>query len=60
LYSNSFIYFSIKKFLASISSEKIRLMSSILYKKQHKDDEKPIYDPDEFKKMLEKEELKLQ
>jgi hypothetical protein len=35
-------------------------MSSILYKKQHKDDEKPIYDPDEFKKMLEKEELKLQ
>lgn len=24
-------------------------------KKQHKDDEKPIYDPEEFKKMLEKE-----
>jgi hypothetical protein len=35
-------------------------MSSILYKKQHKDGEKPIYDPDEFKKMLEKEEPKLQ
>jgi hypothetical protein len=35
-------------------------MSNILYKKQHKDGEKPIYDPDEFKKMLEKEEPKLQ
>jgi len=35
-------------------------MSSVLYKKQRKDDEKPIYDPDEFKKMLEREEPKLQ
>ena len=40
--------------------EKISLMSSVLYKKQRKDDEKPIYDPDEFKKMLEREEPKLQ
>ena len=35
-------------------------MSNILYKKQCKDGEKPIYDPDEFKKMLEEEEPKLQ
>jgi hypothetical protein len=35
-------------------------MSSILYKKQHKDGEKPIYDPDEFKKIIEKEEPILQ
>jgi hypothetical protein len=28
-------------------------MSGVLYKKQCKDGEKPIYDPDEFKKMLE-------
>lgn len=35
-------------------------MSNILCKKQHKDSEKPVYDPDEFKKMLEKEEQKLQ
>ena len=35
-------------------------MSSVLYKKQRKDNEKPIYDPDEFKKMLEREEPKLQ
>ena len=35
-------------------------MSNILYKKQCKDGEKPIYEPDEFKKMLEKEEPKLQ
>jgi hypothetical protein len=34
-------------------------MSNILYKKQHKDKEKPIYDPEKFKKMLE-EEPKLQ
>jgi len=34
-------------------------MSNVLYKKQHKDGENPIYDPDEFKKMIEKEELKL-
>ncbi|RGB40675.1 hypothetical protein C1646_811188, partial [Rhizophagus diaphanus] len=40
--------------LTSISSEKIRLMSNVLYKKQHKDNEKPIYDPEEFKKMLKK------
>ncbi|CAB4443973.1 unnamed protein product [Rhizophagus irregularis] len=46
--------------LTSISSEKIRLMSNVLFKKQHKDYEKPIYDPEEFKKMLEKEEPKLQ
>ncbi|GET55442.1 hypothetical protein GLOIN_2v264706 [Rhizophagus irregularis DAOM 181602=DAOM 197198] len=46
--------------LTSISSEKIRLMSNVLFKKQHKDNEKPIYDPEEFKKMLEKEEPKLQ
>ncbi|PKK67883.1 hypothetical protein RhiirC2_713786 [Rhizophagus irregularis] len=32
----------------SISSEKIRLMSNVLFKKQHKDNEKPIYDPEEF------------
>jgi hypothetical protein len=31
-----------------------------LYKKQREDGEKPIYDPDEFKKMLEEEEPKLQ
>ena len=49
-----------KNFLASISCEKIRLMSNVLYKRQHKDSEKPIYDPDEFKKMLEREESKLQ
>jgi hypothetical protein len=41
-------------------SEKIHLMASILYKKQRKNKEKPIYDPDEFKQMLEKEEPKLQ
>ena len=35
-------------------------MSSILYKKQHKDKEKPIYDPNEFKEMLEREEPRLQ
>jgi hypothetical protein len=35
-------------------------MSSILYKKQHKDGEKPIYDPDEFKKMIKKEKPILQ
>ena len=35
-------------------------MSNVLYKKQRKDGEKPIYDPDEFKKMLEEEEPKLQ
>ena len=35
-------------------------MSNVLYKEQHKDGENPIYDPDEFKKMIEKEELKLQ
>ena len=35
-------------------------MSSVLYKKQHKDDKKPIYDPDEFKKMIEREEPRLQ
>ncbi len=35
-------------------------MSGVLYRKQHKDGEKPIYDPDEFKKMLEEEEPKLQ
>lgn len=35
-------------------------MSNVLYKKQHKDGEKPVYDPDEFKKMIEKEEPKLQ
>ena len=35
-------------------------MSNVLYKKQHKDSEKPVYDPDEFKKMIEKEEPKLQ
>jgi hypothetical protein len=35
-------------------------MSSVLYKKQRKDEGKPIYDPDEFKKMLEEEEPKLQ
>src|SRR5205823_9419114 len=46
-------------FLASISSEKIRLMDSVLYKKQHKDGEKPVYDPDKFKEMIEKEEPKL-
>ena len=33
-------------------------MSNVLYKKQRKDGEKPIYDPDEFKKMLEEEEPK--
>ncbi|CAB4481096.1 unnamed protein product [Rhizophagus irregularis] len=37
--------------LTSISSEKIRLMSNVLFKKQHKDNEKPIYDPEEFKKI---------
>ena len=42
-----------------ISSEKIHLMSNVLYKKQHKDGKNPIYNPDEFKKMIEKEELKL-
>ncbi len=36
------------------------MISNILYKKQCKDKEKPIYDPNEFRKMLEKEELKLQ
>ncbi|PKY39846.1 hypothetical protein RhiirA4_440315 [Rhizophagus irregularis] len=41
-------------------SEKIHLMSNVLYKKQRKDEEKPIYDPDEFKKILEEEEPKLQ
>ena len=41
-------------------SEKIRCMSNVLYKKQRKSGEKPIYDPDEFKKMLEEEEPKLQ
>ena len=41
-------------------SEKIRCMSNVLYKKQHKSEEKPIYDPDKFKKMLEEEEPKLQ
>ncbi|CAB4428113.1 unnamed protein product [Rhizophagus irregularis] len=46
--------------LTSISSEKIRLLSNVLYKKQHKDGERPIYDPDKFKKMLEEEEPKLQ
>src|SRR5437762_10579285 len=47
--------------LASISiSEKIHLLSSVLYRKQRKDKEKPIYDPNEFKQMLEKEEPKLQ
>ena len=35
-------------------------MSNVLYKKQHKDQEKSIYDPDEFKEMLEREEPKLQ
>lgn len=35
-------------------------MSNVLYKKQHKDGERPIYDPDKFKKMLEEEEPKLQ
>jgi hypothetical protein len=35
-------------------------MSNVLYKKQHKDGENPIYNPDEFKEMLEKEEPKLQ
>ena len=35
-------------------------MSNVLYKKQRKDGEKPIYDPDEFKKMLKEEEPKLQ
>ena len=35
-------------------------MSSVLYKKQRKDNKKPIYDPDEFKKMIEREEPKLQ
>ncbi len=35
-------------------------MSNVLYKKQRKDQEKPIYDPDEFKEMLEREEPKLQ
>jgi hypothetical protein len=35
-------------------------MSNVLYKKQHKNGERPVYDPDEFKKMLEKEEPKLQ
>ena len=35
-------------------------MSSILYNKQHKDKEKPIYDPNKFKEMLEKEESRLQ
>ena len=56
------VYFILIKcfYLASISSEKIRLMSDILYKKQHKNGKRPIYDPDEFKKMLEKEEPKLQ
>ena len=34
-------------------------MSNVLYKKQRKDGEKLIYDPDEFKKMLEEEEPKL-
>jgi hypothetical protein len=41
-------------------SERIHLMSNVLYKKQRKDEEKSIYDPDEFKKMLEEEEPKLQ
>ena len=35
-------------------------MSSVLYKKQCKDGEKPIYDPDKFQEMLEREEPKLQ
>src|ERR1700722_18462884 len=35
-------------------------MSSVLYKKQHKNKENPIYDPSEFKEMLEREEPKLQ
>ena len=35
-------------------------MSNVLYKKQRKDQEKPIYDPNEFKEMLEREEPKLQ
>ena len=35
-------------------------MSSILYKNQRSFKQKPIYDPDEFKEMLEREELKLQ
>jgi len=35
-------------------------MCNVLYKKQRKDNEKPIYDPDEFKEMLEREEPKLQ
>jgi len=35
-------------------------MSSVLYKKQRKDNKKPIYDPDEFKQMIEREEPKLQ
>ena len=35
-------------------------MSNALYKKQRKNEEKPIYDPNEFKRMLEAEELKLQ
>ena len=47
--------------LASIPiSEKIHLMSNVLYRKQRKDKKKPIYDPDEFKQKLEKEEPKLQ
>ena len=35
-------------------------MFSVLYKKQYKDGQKPIYNPEEFKKMIEKEEPKLQ
>ena len=35
-------------------------MSNVLYKKQHKDGERPVYDLDKFKKMLEEEEPKLQ
>ena len=35
-------------------------MSNVLYKKQRKDGEKPIYDSDKFKKMLEEEKPKLQ
>lgn len=41
-------------------SEKIHCMSNVLYKRQRKSGENPIYDPDEFKKMLEEEEPKLQ
>ncbi|RIA96393.1 hypothetical protein C1645_815411 [Glomus cerebriforme] len=43
-----------------IKLKKICLMSRVLYKKQRKDGEVLTYDPDEFRKMLEENEPKLQ